>query len=119
MTCAAIVIGSAIVGSQLSSTGNLSRVASGVSDEEEDHSAGLGDEPEQARVEPDDEADVTDQDEEFAEDAAEEDGSDLAEDERSESAEDDSSEVAEDESGAESESESEDEGGFAIVRRKP
>ena len=133
MTCAAIVIGSAVVGSQLATTGSLSRLASGVSDEEdamveEGGYAGPSQDPEHGEDRSGDE-EVRDEDvaEEPSEDAAE-DGSDdasedesgaLAEDESSDPAEDEPGDSAEDDSSATSEGESEDEGGVVIVRRKP
>lgn len=146
VTCAAIVIGSAVVGSQLATTGSLSRLASGVSDEEDDMVgeggyAGPSQDPEHVEDRSgEDEARDEEVAEEPSEDAAE-DGSedapedafaaddaegssedepgDLAEGETSDPAEDETGDSAEDESSTTSESESEDEGGIAVIRRKP
>jgi hypothetical protein len=153
MTCAAIAIGSAVVGSQLATTGTPSRIASSVSDEEDDLAeeggyAGQGEGSDPVEDEPGDEAEARDEDvaedasEDAAEDASEDAVEDVAEEAAEEAFEEAPQDVAEDEAGTTEEESSgatddetgdgaddessatperapEDEGGIAVVRRRP
>lgn len=128
ITCAAIVIGSAIVGSQLSTSGNLSRVASGVADEEDagviedaDHEESYEETVDEDSEDADDYADSGDQSHDNGEDHH---LAELTDEEPDAETFGSDGEVmpegeAKRESGDQAEKDADEEGGLAVIRRNP